>query len=267
MTEAVPGTYALDSEALKLNAYRLLCLFYANKEIARLCDPESPADAAVQLERRFFSREMTHLLLNIAIGLRVLDDQMLALPPGNANRQKYLVQRDRVNQRYQCMMFDEMPLREVCNKVIHALVVDPHSTEGSGSHRIDEYNWLAWSDVHDVSPEEAGQSPIQSSGSICRDTSDWVAPWVRSNGGICWKYRRSWTRCMSCSTPNPSIRRTFFGKLPPSPPPRRLPLMSNDRRLSSPCRKHHCHIKNERCPSCRLGSPNTSANQSIRKNS
>ena len=36
------STYALDKETIKLNAYRLLCLFYANKEIARLLSVASP---------------------------------------------------------------------------------------------------------------------------------------------------------------------------------------------------------------------------------
>jgi hypothetical protein len=159
MPSSLPGTYTLDSETLKLNAYRLLCLFYANKEIARLSDPNDPDDAAVHLEKRFFSREMTQLLLAIAVGLRVLDDQMRALPLENEHRKAYLARREQVNRRHVCMMFDGMPLREVCNKIIHAIVVEPHSTEGSASHKIDEHNWLAWSEVHNMSPEEAGPEP------------------------------------------------------------------------------------------------------------
>jgi hypothetical protein len=61
------GTYELDAEQIKLNAYRLGCLFFANKEIARRSDPASPSPAA-QLEQHFFVREMSHLLLQIAIG-------------------------------------------------------------------------------------------------------------------------------------------------------------------------------------------------------
>ena len=159
MPSTPPRTYTLDSETLKLNAYRLLCLFFANKEIARLSDPNEPHDAAVGLERRFFSREMTQLLLSIATGLRVLNDQMCALPLDSEYRAAYLARRDEVNRRHRCMMFDEMSLRDVCSKIIHALVVEPHFTEGSGSHQVDEYNWMAWSEVHDLSSEDAGPEP------------------------------------------------------------------------------------------------------------
>lgn len=155
----LPGTYTLDTETLKLNAYRLLCLFYANKEIARLSYPDGRDDPPSMLERLFFSREMTQLLLSIAIGARVLDDQMNALPVSDQLRQAYMNTKDKVNRRHKCMMFDEMTLREVCNKIIHANVVEPHSTEGSGSHKIDDRNWLAWSDVHDESPVEVGSKP------------------------------------------------------------------------------------------------------------
>jgi hypothetical protein len=157
----LPGTYTLDTESIRLNAYRLLCLFYANKEIARLSDPADRDDSASRLERSFFSREMTHLLLGIAIGLRVLDDQMLALPTNSATRQKYLLARDAVNRHPNCMMFDSMTLREVCNKIIHAIVVEPHDHEvTTGSHDIDHRNWLGWSDVVDLSSrEEAGPEP------------------------------------------------------------------------------------------------------------
>ncbi len=94
MTSSSSGTYTLDAEKLKLNAYRLQCLFYANLEIARTSDPDEPTNAAALLERQFFSREMTELLLSIAIGVRVMDDQMLALNPDNELRIKYLAQRD-----------------------------------------------------------------------------------------------------------------------------------------------------------------------------
>lgn len=158
-TVNLPSTYTLDRESIKLNAYRLLTLFYANKEIARLSDPMQRDDAASQLERTFFAREMTQLLLNIAIGMRVLDDQMKGLPVADPMRQAYLQRRDELNRSHHCMMFDDMSLREVCNKIIHATTVEPHSTKGSDSHKIDEYNWLGWSEVEEASPGEAGPEP------------------------------------------------------------------------------------------------------------
>lgn len=150
------GNYVLDSETTKLNAYRLLCLFYANKEIARLSDPDSRDDPASSLERKYFAREMTKLLLSIAISLRVLDDQMNALSEEDERKTTYSRARASVNVQYRCMMFDEMSLREVCNKIIHATTVEPHVQDGTESHRIDEYNWLSWSEAMDQSGGQAG---------------------------------------------------------------------------------------------------------------
>lgn len=155
----LPSTYTLDKESIKLNAYRLLTLFYANKEIARLSDPEQRNDAASQLERTFFAREMTQLLLNIAIGVRVLDDQMKGLPVADQMRQDYFRRRDQISRSHHCMIFDELSLRDVCNKVIHATTVEPHSTKGSDFHEIDRFNWLGWSEIKEVSPGEAGPEP------------------------------------------------------------------------------------------------------------
>lgn len=159
MSAIVFGTYTLDAERLKLNAYRLLCLFYANMEIARTSDPKAPVDPAAMLEQQFFSREMTELLLSIAIGVRVMDDHAKLLPDTSRLRIDYLARRDAVNKHRHCMMFDMMPLREVCNKIIHAVVVEPHSTEGTGSHQIDEYNWHGWSEERDQSPGHIGPEP------------------------------------------------------------------------------------------------------------
>lgn len=135
------SSYTLDRDSIKLDAYRLICLFYANKEIARRSDPTNEfPDSAARLEKAFFPREMSRLLLSIAIGLRTLDDQMRNLRADASERVKYIAARDRAN-RLQCMMFDEMPLREVCNKIVHATVVEPHTREGVEPH---EYDLLAW---------------------------------------------------------------------------------------------------------------------------
>jgi hypothetical protein len=150
-----PGTYALDIEEIQLNAYRLLCLFYANREIARLSDPDNRTDSATKLEATFFAREMTRLLLSIGIGLRVLDDQMNSLPADDRRRRHYLEALTAINEEYNCMTFDEMPLREVCNKIIHALSVVPHDQVVRGLHDLDRWNELAWSElpVGSLAPE------------------------------------------------------------------------------------------------------------------
>ena len=106
MSSDPQGKYSLDAERIKLNAYRLLCLFYANKEISQTSDPVDPTNSAALLERHFFAREMTDLLLSISIGIRVLDDQMLSLSPNSSFRKLYLARRDAVNSVHSCMMFD-----------------------------------------------------------------------------------------------------------------------------------------------------------------
>lgn len=155
----MPSTYTLDTETIKLNAYRLLCLFYANKEIARLSDPNTRADPASQLERVFFAREMTHILLNIAVGLRVLDDQIRSMHPSEKQREAYLLALNKVNLRHRCMLFDEMPLREVCNKIIHASTVEPNTKEGAEYHQHDEYNSMGWDETVDESSGEPSEKP------------------------------------------------------------------------------------------------------------
>lgn len=153
----LPSNYVLDREAIKLNAYRLICHFYANKEIARNCDPDTRDDAIAKLEDNYFFREISRLLLETAISVRVLDDQMKGLPNESELRSSYESAMAAVNKRYQCMMFDEMKLREVCNKIIHADVVEPHIQEAEdGGHEIDHYNWLGWSCV----VEESGNNDI-----------------------------------------------------------------------------------------------------------
>ncbi|MET0010730.1 MAG: hypothetical protein ABW109_22985, partial [Candidatus Thiodiazotropha sp. 6PLUC4] len=63
----LPSSYLLDRETIKLNAYRLICHFYANKEIARNTDPDTRDDAIAKLEDNYFFREISRLLLEVAI--------------------------------------------------------------------------------------------------------------------------------------------------------------------------------------------------------
>jgi len=57
------------------------------------------------------------------------------------------------------MIFDNLPFREVCNKIIHATTVEPHTRQGVESHKIDEYNWLGWSEARDQGAEDLGPGP------------------------------------------------------------------------------------------------------------
>src|SRR5262245_30115289 len=101
----LPSTHTVDTETLMLDMYRLVCLFHANKEIARTCHPEVGNEAQSQLERLFFAREMSRLLLSIAIGMRTIDDQMNALPSEDPRQQVYEKRKESVNDHYKCIMW------------------------------------------------------------------------------------------------------------------------------------------------------------------
>lgn len=156
----LPSKYILDREGIKLNAYRLICYFYANKEIARRSDPESINDNIAKLEDKYFFSEISKLLIEISISLRVLDDQMKSLPQDSEIRQFYDLAMDNANRHHNCMMLDKMSLREVCNKIIHADLVEPHIQETEdGGHEIDHYNWLGWSEDIEHSGDKAIPKP------------------------------------------------------------------------------------------------------------
>lgn len=99
----LPSSYVLDREAIKLNAYRLICHFYANKEISRHTDPDTRDDAIAKLEDHYFFREMSRLLLEVAISTRVLDDQMKKLWEESELRASYDAAMKEVNRRYNCI--------------------------------------------------------------------------------------------------------------------------------------------------------------------
>lgn len=140
--------YILDRGVIKLNAYRLLSHFYANKEIARQADPDTRNDSIAILEGHYFQREMSRLLLEITIFLRVSDDQMKKQDKQSEIRIAYDIASERANHLHNCMMFDKMSLREACNKIIHADIVEPHIKEPEdGSHKYDNFNWLGWSEA------------------------------------------------------------------------------------------------------------------------
>lgn len=57
----LPSSYVLDREAIKLNAYRLICHFYANKEIARHTDPAT-RDSAIADQARGSGLPLAYVL-------------------------------------------------------------------------------------------------------------------------------------------------------------------------------------------------------------
>jgi hypothetical protein len=57
-------------------------------------------------------------------------------------------------------LYDDFSLRETCNKIIHANVVEPHINEATnGDHEIDRYNWLGWTESVENSTDEAIPEP------------------------------------------------------------------------------------------------------------
>ena len=156
----LPSKYVLDVESIKLNSYRLISLFYANKEIARSTNPES-RDGIAKLEDKFFFSEMSKLLIEIAISIRVLDDQMKVLPESSEIKKAYDAAMIVTNKKHSCMMFDELSLRETCNKIIHADLVEPHVEESTnGDHEFDIHNWLGWSEAMEYSEGEDISTPV-----------------------------------------------------------------------------------------------------------
>jgi hypothetical protein len=155
----LPSKYILDVESIKLNSYRLISLFYANKEIARSTDPEA-RDGIATLEDKFFFTEMSKLLIEIAISIRILDDQMKSLPSNSEAKIAYNKAMEATNSRHNCMMFDELSLRETCNKIIHAEIVEPHIEETeNGNHEFDWYNQIGWSAAMEHSEGDAFEEP------------------------------------------------------------------------------------------------------------
>lgn len=132
------GKYLVDRGSVLKKAYNLLCLFFADKEISRRSDPSNENDPLKSLERMFFESEASSLLLEIAIAIRVLDDQMRKLPESDKDRIQYENLRFRVDS-YTYALFDDLnlDLRQVCNKIIHSNIMEPHFSEGYEANEFD----------------------------------------------------------------------------------------------------------------------------------
>lgn len=134
--------YHLDRETILKKAYYLMCLFFANKEIARRSDPKDKKAPLSTLESLFFVNEASRLLIEIAIAVRVIDDQMRRLPSEDTVKMQFEKRKSKVDQ-YTFGLFDDLNLgiRETCNKIIHSDVMEPHYSEGREGHELDiSYN-------------------------------------------------------------------------------------------------------------------------------
>jgi hypothetical protein len=79
----------------------------------------------------FFVQESSRLLIEIAVLVRIIDNQMKGMDEEDSERIRYYRAKERVDQ-YVYGLFDDLNLnlRETCNKVIHSEVMQPHTTEG-----------------------------------------------------------------------------------------------------------------------------------------
>ncbi len=132
------GKYLFDKGTILQKAYTLLCVFFANKEIARTSNPSDPNDPLRSLEDLFFTTEASRLLIEIAIAIRVLDDQMQILPITDKTRIRYDASKKMVDS-FEYALFDDLNLnlRETCNKIIHSEIMEPHFTDGTEPHELD----------------------------------------------------------------------------------------------------------------------------------
>lgn len=139
------GTHVIDPRGVGLKAYRLLCAFFADKEISRRTMPNDPTDGLRRMQRLYFESEVSGLLIEIAAAVRVLDDQMRLLPAGDFRRTDF-ERRMRATDGYVFGLFDfdiddpsvsPHTLRQVCNRIIHTSVFQPHSTDGQETHERD----------------------------------------------------------------------------------------------------------------------------------
>ena len=130
--------YIIDRADLLKKSYNLLCLFFANKEISRRSDPTDENAPLSSLDKMFFVRESSRLLIEVAILIRVIDDQMKLADKNDSEVIRYHTAKKRVDN-YQYGLFDDLNLnlRETCNKIIHSEVMEPHSSGGREAHEYD----------------------------------------------------------------------------------------------------------------------------------
>ena len=131
------GKFAFHHAVTLQQCYDLICTLFANKEIARRSPPGRPTLIAV-LETNFFETKVSRLLIEIAAGLRVYDDQMRQLAPQDPVRLAYERRLSQANQ-FEFGLFDDLGLnlRETCNKIIHSEIFELHVKEGLEVHESD----------------------------------------------------------------------------------------------------------------------------------
>lgn len=131
------GKYVFDSSNLIAKSYELLCIFFSAKELTRRTNPYNDDSAISFLRNRFFESTVTRLLIEIAASLRVIDDQMRQLPKDSQERNEYENRLEAIDQ-YEFQVFnEELTLRTVCNKIIHADTFEILLKDSTEAHEYD----------------------------------------------------------------------------------------------------------------------------------
>ena len=136
MTELLIYTYQIEKHEILFKAYQLISCFFANEQISRIAEPDNPKEPLKALEARFLYQQTSMLLLEIAILYRSLDDQ-IKRSADSPDRKEYLKKVKSVDQKYGLAIFDNLSIRECCNKIIHADTFEPRIVEGIGAHKAD----------------------------------------------------------------------------------------------------------------------------------
>ncbi len=127
--------YTIDKATILKKSYLLLCLFFANKEISRRCGPYKNKSSLSSLEGQFFHAEASQLLIELAIAIRIRDDQMHNLPEDEDTRIAYKERKKGVDEYlYDNLSNAPLGIREICNKIIHAHTMEPRFARGKEAH-------------------------------------------------------------------------------------------------------------------------------------
>lgn len=111
-----------DLKEFRRDLYRLLCLFQASEKTALQIaanylgqvEPTTRTDPLESLQKEFFTDEVSRILLQTSIVVRILDDELEADPEEKAPRHCGTLEQP------SGQTPKPLTLREACNKLIHA---------------------------------------------------------------------------------------------------------------------------------------------------
>jgi hypothetical protein len=140
------GKYQVDRGVLLQKSYYLLCFFFANREFEQRTVAH---DLLAQLQRRYFETEVSRSLIELAIGMRVIDDQMKKTPATNRAFRVYkqgLITADAIAKHCFDGTEKRPTFRQICNKVIHSETLDLHYELGEKRYHFSGYISLSGQD-------------------------------------------------------------------------------------------------------------------------